>query len=93
MECGVIQHKIKNGDLRDLFQDDQFITDNPGCGNNWAVGHIEFGKVYEPILQEKIRQAVEKCDSLQGFTFLHSLGGGTGSGFGTFALESIFYKI
>jgi hypothetical protein len=37
---------------------------------------------------EKIRYTVEQCDSLQGFMFLHSLGGGTGSGFGTFAVES-----
>ena len=35
MECGVIQHKVKNGPLRELFGDEQFITDNPGSGNNW----------------------------------------------------------
>ena len=35
MECGVIESKVKQGDLKDLFNDDQFIYDNPGCGNNW----------------------------------------------------------
>lgn len=35
MESGVIQHRVKNGELKDLFEDQQFITDNPGCGNNW----------------------------------------------------------
>jgi hypothetical protein len=27
---------------------------------------------------------VEACDSLQGFMLLHSLGGGTGSGLGSY---------
>lgn len=35
MESGVIHHRVKNGDLRDLFEDQQFLSDNPGCGNNW----------------------------------------------------------
>lgn len=53
-----------------------------------AAGHIDCGEKHEGILMDKIRYAIEKCDSLQGFMFLHSLGGGTGSGFGTYALES-----
>ena len=36
-----------------------------------------------------MRAAVEKCESLQGFFFLHSLGGGTGSGLGTYILSSL----
>lgn len=36
---------------------------------------------------EKIRRSVEGCDSLQSFIILHSLGGGTGSGVGTYILE------
>lgn len=38
-------------------------------------------------LLEKIRCTVEDCDSLQSFLLLHSLGGGTGSGVGTYILE------
>eukprot|EP00922_Rhytidocystis_sp_ex-Travisia-forbesii_P025903 GHVS01037993.1.p1 GENE.GHVS01037993.1~~GHVS01037993.1.p1 ORF type:complete len:265 (-),score=16.87 GHVS01037993.1:711-1505(-) len=34
-----------------------------------------------------IRRTVEQCDSLQSFFLIHSLGGGTGSGLGTYALE------
>jgi hypothetical protein len=30
---------------------------------------------------------VEACDSLQGFMLLHSLGGGTGSGLGSYILQ------
>jgi len=33
--------------------------------------------------------ATEKCESLQGFFFLHSLGGGTGSGLGTHILKNL----
>jgi hypothetical protein len=36
---------------------------------------------------DKIRRTVEDCDSLQSFLLLHSLGGGTGSGVGTYILE------
>ena len=36
-----------------------------------------------------MRQTAEKCDSLQGFFFLHSLGGGTGSGLGSYILRDL----
>eukprot|EP00955_Chlamydomonas_euryale_P066209 359474-Chlamydomonas_euryale.AAC.3 len=35
----------------------------------------------------QIRCTVEACESLQSFLMLHSLGGGTGSGVGTYILE------
>ena len=38
------------------------------------------------MLTENIIHAVEKCDSLQSFFLMHSLGGGTGSGLGTYIL-------
>jgi tubulin epsilon len=41
------------------------------------------------VLRESIRQATEKCDSLQSFLLLHSLGGGTGSGLGTYLLQML----
>jgi len=47
---------------------------------------MEYGPKYKSDIEEKVRNSVEKCDSLQGFFFLHSLGGGTGSGLGTFIL-------
>ena len=42
---------------------------------------------YRDQILEKIRCTVEACDSLQSFLLLHSLGGGTGSGLGTYILE------
>lgn len=35
----------------------------------------------------QVRRTVEPCDSLQSFFLLHSLGGGTGSGLGSYVLE------
>jgi tubulin epsilon len=58
-----------------------------GIGVIWAQGHIEFGRKYHSLLVEKIRKEVEKCDSLEGFMLLHSIGGGTGSGFGTYTMK------
>eukprot|EP00873_Tetraselmis_striata_P001445 jgi/Tetstr1/421709/TSEL_012647.t1 len=36
-----------------------------------------------------VRRPVEQCDSLQSFLVLHSLGGGTGSGLGSYILEML----
>ena len=89
METGVINNKILQGELRDIFEARQCISDKSGAGNNWACGHFEYGALYSDEIQEKVRQAAEKCDSLQGFFFLHSIGGGTGSGLGTHILQQL----
>jgi len=39
MESGVINNKILNGELKDIFESRQCISDNSGAGNNWACGH------------------------------------------------------
>lgn len=38
------------------------------------------------MLLQAVRRATEVCDSLQSFFLMHSLGGGTGSGLGTYLL-------
>jgi len=38
---------------------------------------------------ERVWGQAEKCDSLLGFFFIHSLGGGTGSGLGTYILKTV----
>lgn len=35
---------------------------------------------------DRLRKEVEKCDGLQGFMMFNSVGGGTGSGFGSLML-------
>jgi tubulin epsilon len=90
MEEGVVQYANKAKLLRGLFDPEtQQITHSSGCGNNWAVGCYQYGPQFrEPIL-EAIRKQAEWCDSLQSFFICHSMGGGTGSGVGSFVLEML----
>ncbi|GAX75354.1 hypothetical protein CEUSTIGMA_g2798.t1 [Chlamydomonas eustigma] len=86
MECGVINEMLK-GPLGDVLDTQQLISDVSGAGNNWAHGNHVYGPQYRDQMMEKIRCTVEACESLQSFLLLHSLGGGTGSGVGTYILE------
>jgi tubulin epsilon len=60
MESGVIDKKILGGDLKDIFDSRQTITDaggsGAGSGNNWAQGHMEYGPKYKEDIEEKVRQ-------------------------------------
>jgi tubulin epsilon len=58
-----------------------------GSGNNFAHGHFCYGPQYRANFEEGIRRNAEQCDSLQTFIVTHSLGGGTGSGVGTYILK------
>ncbi|KAL9643520.1 hypothetical protein ABK040_010134 [Willaertia magna] len=74
-----------------------------GCGNNWALGYSFNGKSKnylndivntdkDALLEdtmERIRKEIEQCDVVQGCFVFHSLGGGTGSGFGSRVIEEI----
>ncbi|CAE7215947.1 Tube1 [Symbiodinium necroappetens] len=88
MEEGVV-NSLLTGPLADLFDARQRITDVSGAGNNWAHGYHVYGPTYRESIEEKVRKAAEQCDSLQCFLLLHSLGGGTGSGLGTYILEAL----
>ncbi|CAK4077088.1 unnamed protein product [Aphanomyces euteiches] len=86
MEEGPVSETLK-GPLGELFDSSQFLTDVSGSGNNWAHGHAMYGPKYKEELLEKLRYATEMCDSLQSFFIMHSMGGGTGSGLGTYILS------
>ena len=82
MEEGVLQSMLR-GPLKDLFDANFFVSDVSGAGNNWAVGHMEYGDRYVDPIAESVRSQVEQCDCIQSFFVMHSLSGGTGSGLGT----------
>ncbi|CAF0736715.1 unnamed protein product, partial [Didymodactylos carnosus] len=86
MEEGVVK-AILQSQLKDLFDGQQFIKDVSGAGNNWAVGNRMYGEKYRTSLENEIRRQTEMADSLQSFMIIHSMGGGTGSGLGTYILE------
>ena len=52
-------------------------------------GFLHEGRELSDLLFDKIRYDSEACDSLQGFQIIHSLGGGTGSGFGCLLQEGL----
>jgi len=51
---------------------------------NRAVGYSEYGQTFHDSLLEVVRRQAEVCDSLQSFILCHSIGGGTGSGLGSY---------
>eukprot|EP00803_Ostreobium_quekettii_P008601 evm.model.scf_931.5 EVM.evm.TU.scf_931.5 scf_931:34632-42741(-) len=85
-EEGVVNEMLK-GHLGEIFDKRQLLTDVSGAGNNWAQGHNHYGPLYRSSISDKIQMCAEECDSLQAFLMLHSLGGGTGSGLGSYILE------
>lgn len=82
MEQGVL-HSMLRGPLNYLFDSNFFVSDVSGAGNNWAVGHMEYGDQYIESIANATRHQVEQCDCIQAFFVTHSLSGGTGSGLGT----------
>ncbi|GAB5033511.1 Hypothetical protein NocV09_01400450 [Nannochloropsis oceanica] len=85
MEEGPVAETLR-GPLGPLFDSHQYLTDVSGAGNNFAHGHYAYGAQYGDNVMEAVRGAAEMCDSLQSFFLMHSLGGGTGSGLGTYIL-------
>ena len=63
------------------------VSDQAGSGNNWARGYHEHGSQHIEIVEELIRQQVERCDVCDGVIFFGSTSGGTGSGLGSRILE------
>ncbi len=51
-----------------------------GSGNNWAYGFNFHGPNSRDDILGKAHSLLEKLDFCEGFVFLHSLAGGTGSG-------------
>lgn len=88
MEEGVINQLLKS-DIGELFDNHQLIKDVSGAGNNWAHGFYEYGKNYTKTILDKLRKMMEDCDSPQCFMLMHSIGGGTGSGLGSFIVKTL----
>ncbi|TPX60608.1 hypothetical protein PhCBS80983_g01712 [Powellomyces hirtus] len=89
MEPGVID-QIRRSPLSELFGEEQQVVSNSGSGNNWAVGNCVYGPQYREEILEAVRKQAEFCPSLQSFFMLGSLGGGTGSGLGSYVCEMLY---
>lgn len=72
-----------------MFNPDCFVSGRCGAGNNWAKGHYTDGAELMDCILDITRTQVEKCDCLQGFQMVHSIGGGSGSGMGSLLLKKL----
>jgi len=81
--------EVRNGRFSQLFHPDQLISGKEDAANNYARGHYTVGKDLLDTTLNRIRKIADQCDGLQGFLIFHSVGGGTGSGFGSLLLERL----
>ncbi|VEU22613.1 DEKNAAC103581 [Brettanomyces naardenensis] len=63
-------------------------SEGGGAANRWAEGYVNAMRNKEEIL-DMINREIDSCDNFEGFQLLHSVAGGTGSGFGSFLLEEL----
>jgi len=88
LEPGVID-EVRTGKYSKLFHPEQLLSGKEDAANNYARGHYTVGKeMIEPTI-DRIRKLADQCHGLQGFLIFHSVGGGTGSGFGSLLLERL----
>ncbi|KAG6466266.1 hypothetical protein ZIOFF_075937 [Zingiber officinale] len=81
---------IQNSEYRNLYNHENiFLSDHGGgAGNNWASGYHQGEQVVDDIMDMVDREA-DGSDSLEGFVLCHSIAGGTGSGMGSYLLETL----
>ena len=88
-------NKIKKNNLKDIFSPNSF-----NYYNNFPSGLFIENPFYRNSKNnedeyDNIRKLIEKCDSLEGFFLIHSLGGGVGSSFSSALLRYLnldYYK-
>lgn len=81
-------NSIQNSEYRNLYNPENFFSDQDGAGNNWAKG-FDFAQKREEELMDMVDREADGSDSLEGFIQIHSIAGGTGSGLGSFMLEKL----
>jgi len=88
LEPSVID-EVRTAESRKLFHPEQLISGKEDAANNYARGHYTVGKEIVDLVLDRIRKTADQCSGLQGFLVFHSVGGGTGSGFGSLLLERL----
>ena len=85
-EQGVINQLLKS-DIGELFDNTQLVNEVSGAGNNWSQGFYDYGTNYKDKILSQVNNVLEQCDSPQCFLITHSIGGGTGSGLGSYIIN------
>ncbi|ODV61314.1 gamma-tubulin [Ascoidea rubescens DSM 1968] len=80
-----IQNKLPN-----LFNPKNYYSakNGSGAGNNWLSG-FNYSYQHNEELLDVINKEIDSCDNFEGFKLIHSVAGGTGSGLGSYCLESL----
>ncbi|XP_037955075.1 tubulin alpha-1 chain-like [Teleopsis dalmanni] len=81
--------EIRTGAYRNLFHKDTLITGLDDSGSNFSRGYNYLGIELLERAMEGVRKVAENCRNLRGFLFFRSIGGGTGSGFGSLMIEKL----
>lgn len=83
-------NSITSGEQNGLFNPKNIFvsSDGGGAANQWVEGYLNGKRNLETVL-DMIDRELDDCDNLEGFQLVHSVGGGTGSGFGSFLLETL----
>lgn len=78
------------GQCAPIFNRENVYVSNEGggAGNNWAHGFYVGKKAKDEVI-EIIQREAEASELLEGFNVIHSVAGGTGSGFGSLLLETV----
>lgn len=89
MEPRVV-NSIVNGDNKNLFNPRNIYVsgDGGGAANQWVEGYLHAKKHMREIV-DMIDRELDSCDNLEAFQLIHSVAGGTGSGFGSYMLEEL----
>jgi tubulin epsilon len=87
MEENVI-NQIMASPVGNLYEKNQSLMGQTGSGNNFASGFAH-GNTYVEEFRDKVRKQLEYCNSPQAFFVMHSCGGGTGSGLGSYFLRNL----
>lgn len=82
--------EVRTGRYKNLFHPEQLINGKEDAANNFARGFYTIGREIINLVNDRIRRIAEMCSGLQGFFVFHSCGGGTGSGFASLLLESLY---
>lgn len=81
--------EIRTGCYRSLFDSCTLLTGKEDASSNYGRGYNTLGCEMIDQTMDRVRRVAENCECLQGFISFRSIGGGTGSGFGTLIQESI----
>ena len=83
-------NSIQSSDFKHFYNPENiFISkEGGGAGNCWATGYANAEHVEDEIM-DMIEREADGSDSLEGFMLIHSINGGTGSGFGSYLLEKL----